>query len=286
MIFSPQAIRRHRQRAGKTYEGGDSFLEEIGERLDERLLDIRRSFQRVLCLGHHGRITYGPPAPFKVYADPALELLHLSPSLPPEAFPICHDWEDLPFKEGSFDLICSLMVMHLVNDVPGFLKKICRSLVPNGVFLGAFLGGESLRELRQVLGEAEITSLGGLSPRVAPLPSLHQSASALQESGFSLPVVDRDVLHLSFPSLFSLLKSIRALGQGNMLAPQWRRPGSRSLFDAAERLYKARYPGEGGKGVGVTLEIVFMIGWAPGPGQPQALRPGMGEVPLSSVLSK
>lgn len=40
------------------------------------------------------------------------------------------------------------MSLHWVNDLPGVLVQIKEALKPDGVFLGALLGGDTLFELR------------------------------------------------------------------------------------------------------------------------------------------
>src|SRR4029079_2447831 len=62
---------------------------------------------------------------------------------------ISRDEELLPLAPQSVDLIVSVLSLHLVNDLPGALAQIRRALKPDGLFLGAMLGGETLNELRQ-----------------------------------------------------------------------------------------------------------------------------------------
>ena len=56
---------------------------------------------------------------------------------------------ELPTLEReSADLVISSMALHWVNDLPRTLAAARRVLRPNGLFLGAFLGGETLAEMR------------------------------------------------------------------------------------------------------------------------------------------
>lgn len=58
------------------------------------------------------------------------------------------DEEHLPFEENSIDCIISIGSLHWTNDLPGALVQIRRALKPDGVFLGALSGGDTLFELR------------------------------------------------------------------------------------------------------------------------------------------
>lgn len=58
------------------------------------------------------------------------------------------DEENLPFKENSLDAVISSLSMHWINDLPGAMIQIQRSLKPDGVFIAGLFGGDTLYELR------------------------------------------------------------------------------------------------------------------------------------------
>ena len=55
--------------------------------------------------------------------------------------------------------------------------QIREALKPDGVFMGALFGGDTLFELRTALQLAEVDREGGVSPHVSPMagkrPNLH-----------------------------------------------------------------------------------------------------------------
>ena len=63
-------------------------------------------------------------------------------------------------------LAAFLVTVTLLIHVPGMLAQLRRALRPDGLFLAALLGGETLTELRQSLAEAEAEITGGAAPRV------------------------------------------------------------------------------------------------------------------------
>src|SRR3546814_14745991 len=81
--------------------------------------------------------------------------------------PIVADEELLPFAERRFDLVVSNLILHWATDLPGALAQIQRVLRPDGLFLAAMLGGETLTELRRSLMQAEIDETAGANPRVS-----------------------------------------------------------------------------------------------------------------------
>ncbi len=189
------------------------------------------------------------------------------------------------FEAESFDLIVSALSLHLVNDLPGALIQLRRALKPDGLFLGAVLGGSSLQELREALAIAETEIAGGVSPRVAPFADIRDMGALLQRAGFALPVTDSEVLTVRYDNLFALMKDLRAMGAANTLFERARKPTSRRLFLRAAEIYAERFADADGR-IRATFEIIFLSGWAPHESQQKPLRPGSAQVRLADVLTR
>ena len=95
----------------------------------------------------------------------------------------------------------------------GALVQIRRALKPDGLFLGAFLGGSTLTELRQALTDAESEILGGAGSRVSPFADSRDAAGLLQRAGFALPVADVDRVNVSYEHPLKLMADLRADGR-------------------------------------------------------------------------
>ena len=197
-IFDRALVRRHRDRAAATFGGCDFLLREVGERLSDRILDVKRAFPLVLDLGARtggfGPIAGGPGGIEQVVSCELSEAMIRQAPRPA----VVADAEFLPFAEGRFDLIFSNLDLHWTNDLPGALVQIARSLKPDGLFLAALFGGETLRELRDVLMRAEVEVTGGASPRVSPFAELRDAGGLLQRAGFALPVADADDIVVTY----------------------------------------------------------------------------------------
>jgi NADH dehydrogenase [ubiquinone] 1 alpha subcomplex assembly factor 5 len=75
----------------------------------------------------------------------------LDSSLAVKPIRIIGDEEYVPFQNESLDLVISNMSLHWVNDLPGTFAQVRRSLKPDGMFLGALLGENTLMELRYII---------------------------------------------------------------------------------------------------------------------------------------
>jgi SAM-dependent methyltransferase len=193
------------------------------------------------------------------------------------------DEEALPFRDASLDLVVSALALQFVNDLPGTLIQVRRALKPDGLFLAAMVGGESLAELRAAFAEAEAEVEGGVSPRVAPFADLRDLGALLQRAGFALPVTDVDRITVRYASPLALMHDLRRMGAGNALTERRRTPLRRATLRRVLEVYAERFADPDGR-IRATFEIVWLSGWAPHESQQQPLAPGSARTRLADAL--
>ncbi|GBQ31673.1 methyltransferase domain-containing protein [Gluconacetobacter azotocaptans] len=278
VIFDRRAVRQHRDRAARQVGSVTAILDEVAERLLDRLDDTTYRFAAALDIGGRGVVAprlRGRGIDSVISCDLAPEMARLNgtPCL-------CADEEWLPFGPGAFDLVVANLSLHWVNDLPGALAQIRHALKPDGLFLASLPVLPSLSGLRHALTDAECALLGGASPRVSPFPDLRDCASLLQRAGFALPVADADTILLDYRTPMGLLRDLRAAGETNALTLRSRRFAPISLFPAA----LADLASSEGESLAVPLRLAIMTGWAPDAAQPKPLRPGQFTTPLEDAL--
>lgn len=190
---------------------------------------------------------------------------------------------DAPTPPASLDLLIAPFDLHTRNDPVAVLSAARRLLKPDGLFLGAALGGESLRELRSALATAEIDETGGLSPRVAPMAEIRDWGALLQRAGFALPVADQERTTLWHRDPFHLMGELRAAGEANALQDRLRRPTRRSVLLRAAGVLQTQAARADGK-IRTTIDIIFLTGWAPAAWQQKPLAPGSATTRLADAL--
>ena len=282
-LFDRALLRRRRARfAGEMVEH-EVLLAHVAAEIADRVSAILREFPLALDLGaYHGvlgrTIAALPSVGEMIYAEsvPALAALCPRPAM------VC-DEELLPFKEKSLNLVVSGLALHRVNDLPGALIQIRRALRPDGLFIAAALGSSALHELREALIEAEAELHGGASPRVAPFADVREYGALLQRAGFALPVTDAELLTVTYPSPRELMREIRALGGGNVMAARRKSPLPRGTLERAEEIYRMRHSTPAGK-IAASFEIVYLTGWAPDASQQKPLAPGSAKARLADAL--
>ena len=193
--------------------------------------------------------------------------------------------DSVPVKAESLDCLLMLFGPETVNDIAGLLAGIRRSLRPDGLFLGATLAGETLRELRDAwsLAEAEVT--GGATPRVAPFAGLRDLGDLMLRAGLALPVVDSDRLVVRYADPLALMCELKRLGWSNALVERSRQGLSRRLLARVIEVYFERFADADGR-IRATFEIAYLTGFAPHPDQPRPLRPGSAKVRLADALRR
>lgn len=248
------------------------FLDqEIAERLLDRLNFVRHNPKRILDIGTgFGTCLSDLKARYPhadIYAcDISLEMLsHAQKNHSIHRF-IAAQSENMPFQAGCFDLIISNCHLLWHKHFESSLKELKSLLSPNGLLLFSTYGPDTLIELRQSWANALQQSLPGL------FQDMHILGDSLKGMGFNLPVVDRELLTLTYPSLEELYTDLREMVvtdlipyQGGLFTPrQWEKV-QQSYQDSLTE--DSRYP--------VSIEIIYGLAW-----QPQTYQSTPHEYPL------
>ncbi|KAF9098607.1 hypothetical protein BGX27_000761 [Mortierella sp. AM989] len=290
-VFDREAKRMQKERASSNIEVSrqvDYVKDEVAFRVVDRLLDIKREFNEVVELGsgcgHIAKHIDSDMMKKLIMCDSSEMMLNRDKDIKYEV-PIERrivDEENLPFPENSLECVISSLSMHWINDLPGTMIQIQRSLKPDGVFIAGLFGGDTLFELRTSLQLAELDREGGISPRVSPMADSRDLGSLLSRAGFTLTTVDVDEVTVNYPSALELMEDLRAMGESNAVI---NRRGflKRDTMLAAAAIYKEMYGNPDGT-VPATFQILYMIGWKPSPTQNKPLERGTAKRSLKEHL--
>jgi SAM-dependent methyltransferase len=266
LVFDRSLVRRRLSRALR--QGyADFLLTRAVEDLEERLSTVLRPFSLALDVG----TPTSAAAEVLRRSGRAETVVRLSPVT------------EQGGVFGDEDLAVSLLALQGVNDLPGALIQIRRALKPDGLFIGAMLGGSTLNELRQAFMQAESELEGGVSPRVAPFADLREIGGLLQRAGFALPVTDSDAIRVRYANAFALMGDLRRMGLSNALNDRRKTPLKRATLMRMAEIYAERFADPDGR-IPATFEIVWLSGWTPHESQQKPLRPGSARVRLADAL--
>ncbi|TSK18051.1 Arginine-hydroxylase NDUFAF5, mitochondrial [Bagarius yarrelli] len=221
----------------------DYLRDEVGSRVADRVFDIARTFPLALDLGcgkSHIAEHLTKDVVERLFltdiSDASLRQRRQS-EMPTHC--MMADEEFLPFQENTFDLVVSSLSLHWTNDLPGALRQIHHVLKPDGVFVGAMVGGETLYELRCSLQLAELEREGGFAAHVSPYTAATDLGNLLGQAGFSLLTVDVDEIQVHYPSMFEVMCDLQGMGESNCA---WNRKVllHRDTILAAAAVYKGK----------------------------------------------
>ena len=267
VLFDRKLLRERRRRAQAL--GPVTFLiDRVADELAERLSAVLRRFELAADLGT---------------PDDALRRA-LTDKVGTIA-EVVADEEALPFRDASLDLVVSALARQFVNDLPGALIQVRRALKPDGLFLAALLGGDTLTELRQSFAAAETEIEGGVSPHVAPFADVRDLGALLQRAGFALPVTDVDRLTVRYSTAFALMDDLRRMGATNALVARRRVPLRRKTMLRMAEIYAERFADPDGR-LRATFDVIWLSGWAPHESQQKPLRPGSAKFSLEDAVKR
>ena len=259
ILFNRAMLKFHRNRTNKNaWFIHDKAIVEIKERLSE----IKRDFKKVAIIGFRAESW-------------ALDL-NLDATC-------INDDEIINFKENKYDLIIHAMGMHWSNDLLGQLIQMNRALVPDGLIISIFFGGQTLSELRVACAYAESAVSNGISPRIAPMGEIRDLGGLLQRAGLALPVADSMKFNVSYKTPINLMHDLRGMAETNIISNRKKTMMSKKLLDEISKKYFDNFSNSDGRIV-ATFELIFLTGWAPSSNQQKPLMPGTAKVRLADAL--
>ena len=278
-IFDRALLKQRRARAARR-NPFPFLMERCVEDCVEKIRDINRRFNRALIIAPAATANAIIDALPEEKRPETIKTGFFTDN--PAGLDIILDEESLPFVQPEFDLILSILSLHTVNDLPGALVQFQQALLPDGVFIGAMFGGETLGGLRKAAYNADAELLGGMSPRVFPFADFQQLAGLLQRTGFALPVVDTDRVTVTYRDIDRLIADLRDMGETNILVQRDQNRLSRNYKDS---LAQALLSNPEAPTFQVIFEILWLTGWSPHESQQKPLKPGSAQVSLTEVLA-
>ncbi|MCB1927306.1 MAG: methyltransferase domain-containing protein [Rhodocyclaceae bacterium] len=255
-----RAVRRNNRRHASEAAGFDAIAREVAARMEERLDYIRLSPRRILDLGcgagtDRERLQARYREADVLGVDSCAAVLGagrrrglLGRLLGGRAPATAADALALPFRPASFGMVWSNLMMQWLDDPAPAFAEIHRVLEVDGMVMFSSLGPDSLKELRRAFPETSVHRF----------IDMHDVGDALVRAGFGDPVMDMQMLTVTYASADKLLADLRGGGHANARADRPRGLlGTRAWQSRLTRLDQGRRDGV----LPITLELVFGHAW-------------------------
>lgn len=248
--------------AAGTYDAAALLHREVGERLFDRLKYMKLAATSVLDLGSNtGYFTnqlqqhYPNAACYGI--DIAFNMTKQAKANHADTLSFVNaDAENLPFADNAFDLIFSALVLQWCPNLATTIQALRRHLKPNGLFLFATYGPDTLQELRYSFSQVDEQR------HVNEFVDMHDLGDMLLAAKFSDPVVDMETITVKYPSVRNLLKEIKAVGASHINAAEPRKTlTGKNRWQSMEQEYE-RFKLADGK-YPATYEIIYGAAWGP-----------------------
>ena len=255
-------VRRAFDRAADSYEQFAVLQNEVCKRLLEKLEIVKINPQFILDAGTGTGAAM--PTLFKRYKKAQLVALDLSENMLNKSRQhgnflrsphlVCADIEKLPFADNVFDLVYSSLSMQWCNDLNAVLLEAKRVLKPGGLFVFSTFGPDTLKELRSSWASVDDVN------HVNQFIDMHDIGDALLFDGFAEPVMEAEVLTVTYNSVDEIMHDLKAIG-ANVTAQRSRTGlGGKAVLNNLRKSYEqfrqdALLP--------ASYEIIYGHAWKP-----------------------
>jgi len=278
--LDPQRVRRAFERAAPTYDAAAVLQREIGQRMAERLDLIKLKPAAILDAGCGtgealGELHARYPAALLIGLDVAHAMTvaarqrataqrslfdRLLASLARSGADVprlmCGDVGRLPLKAACVDLVWSNLTLQWVNDLARAFAEFHRALSVGGLLMFTTFGPDTLRELRTAFASADRAT------HTSRFVDMHDIGDMLVHAGFADPVMDMEMVTLTYGDATTMMRELKAMGAHNATAG---RPRGMMGRDRWARMLAALEAFRRDGRLPATFEVVYGHAWKPEP---------------------
>jgi malonyl-CoA O-methyltransferase len=281
--LDPRAVRRHFARAASTYDSAAVLQREVGARMMERLELVRLTPAAILDAGCGTgealpELASRYPRARRVALDVALPMLSVARErslsrrslierlLRPiggaghdAPWFVCADAGALPFAAGAFGLVWSNLTLQWVSDLGRAIAEMHRVLD---------VGGLATFDIRARHAQGAAGGVPGrrcAAATVGRFVDMHDVGDMMVGAGFADPVMQMEMMTVTYPDARSLLRDLHAIGATNATAGRRRTLTGRRRFERALAALE-RMPGRTADGqLPASYEVIYGHAWKSAP---------------------
>lgn len=271
LLVDKRLVRRSFERAAATYDRAAVLQHEVCQRMLGRLDYIKCQPATLLDAGSGtGNALAGlaqryPQARLIALDIAPAMLLHTRSRVPwwktvlvrrPRPAAVCADIERLPVADASVGMVWSNLALQWVNDLPQAFAEMQRVLAPGGLLMFSTFGPDTLKELRTAYQGTDRHT------HVNRFIDMHDIGDMLVHSGFADPVMDMEILTLTYADVRELMRDLKAIGAHNVTQGRPAALSGRARLETMARNYEAfRRDGK----LPATFEVIYGHAWKPQP---------------------
>lgn len=261
MIFNRDLVKKRRDRFAGLHPESEFIFSFAEEKLLDNLQDLqRRQFDRILLMGaRHSDMQTKISSILEVKQIIHLDISDQLLNRLNARHAVLFNHEQVPIQSDSCDLVISHMDLHWVNNVPALLQHVYRILKKDGLFIGHFIGEESLKELKETVIDLAKQHQLSMRPRVSPFITVKDAGMLLQKAKFHLPVADTEALTVYYQEPYRLFQDIHRMGESQAFHQSSNGMSSKAELKKLAMHYQSLFGSK--EGSPASFQLVGMHGW-------------------------
>lgn len=255
--------RKNFEQSAQSYDAAAILQQEVARRLIERLDYIKVQPELAVDLGcGTGQIT---AALLKHYPKSQIVALDLAVNMLKQTrkkgswlrkpMTVCADVHQLPLKPQSVDLLMSNLMLQWCDDLPKVFTEMARSMRSGGLVLFTTFGPDTLKELRHSWNQVDD------SPHSIIYPDMHDIGDELMKAGFSQPVMDMEMITMTYHKVEQLMRDLKQIGASNTDTKRRKSLTSKGRMKAFIQAYQQFQQADGL--YPASYEVVYGHAWMP-----------------------
>ena len=280
LAVDKRLVRRSFEQAAATYDAAAVLQNEVCRRMLERLDYIRLEPGTILDAGSgtgnavSGLLVHFPDA--RVIAlDIALGMARRARARRPRLAlstaegwrslfgrngqrlaAVCGDIEQLPLATACAGMVWSSLALQWSNELQRAFAEMHRVLAPGGLLMFSTFGPDTLKELRAAFRSVDAHT------HVHRFTDMHDIGDLLVACGFADPVMDMEVITITYADVRELMRDLKAIGARNMTRGRPATLAGKSLLARVAQNYEQeRREGR----LPATFEVIYGHAWKPQP---------------------
>lgn len=253
IIFNKNSLKLHRERAYKNLDDYNFLIKHSTASIKEKLSEINYQKDYILDIGSRDAEFFQflqQQAKELSLVDIAANNLDLTAKA--QKFILDEDLSSLP--KNKFNLITSILYLHYINDLPGFLSQIKNCLNEKGLFVASFFGGDTLKDFKESCLKADMENAQAV-PRITPFIEIKTMGMILQKLGFFMPVIDSEMVEVTYDEPMKLIRDLHHMGESNILAQAKKSFTSKEQLARIAKKYQSLFADKQGK-ITAKFEII------------------------------
>lgn len=167
------------------------------------------------------------------------------------------DFENLPFKDNSTDLVTSSLAYQWAENIDNALSESYRILKPKGTIMFSTLTEGTLEELNISINKAkEITEF---KHNLTLLQYMEKDKlhDAIEKAGFSKIAMKHSIIIKEYADMWMLLRSLKSIGAGSSIKNTGGGFTLKSLLKEANEIYCNNFSPEMDGSISATFEVSY-----------------------------